>query len=80
MVTCCPILTFCCCLQVLEFLSNPGDESRHEERQQALLELLNAGGLQQFDDGRLLTLAENAKYAHFLTLRTWSSRQGLGIS
>ncbi|XP_013387109.1 vacuolar protein sorting-associated protein 8 homolog isoform X2 [Lingula anatina] len=48
--------------QVLEFLSQPGDDNRHEERQQALLELLNAGGLQQFDDGRLLHLAENAKF------------------
>ncbi|XP_064646589.1 vacuolar protein sorting-associated protein 8 homolog isoform X2 [Lineus longissimus] len=48
--------------QVLEFLSSPGDESRHEERQQALLELLNAGGFEQFDETRLLTLAENAKF------------------
>lgn len=46
---------------MLEYLSQPGDDSRHEERQQALLELLNAGGLQQFDDGKLLKLAENAK-------------------
>ncbi|XP_077997967.1 vacuolar protein sorting-associated protein 8 homolog isoform X1 [Glandiceps talaboti] len=48
--------------QVLEFLSNPDDESRHEERQQALLELLNAGGLQQVNESRLLTLAENARF------------------
>ncbi|XP_071103447.1 vacuolar protein sorting-associated protein 8 homolog [Haliotis cracherodii] len=48
--------------QVLEFLSNPEDESRHEERQQALMELIHAGGLQQFDEGRLLRLAENAKF------------------
>ncbi|XP_070185455.1 vacuolar protein sorting-associated protein 8 homolog isoform X3 [Littorina saxatilis] len=48
--------------QVLEFLSNPADESRHEERQQALMELIHAGGLAQFDETRLLRLAENAKF------------------
>ncbi|CAH1788234.1 unnamed protein product, partial [Owenia fusiformis] len=48
--------------QVLEFLSKPGEGSRHEEREQALLELLHAGGFQQFDEKRLLTLAENAKF------------------
>nr|XP_006819234.1 PREDICTED: vacuolar protein sorting-associated protein 8 homolog [Saccoglossus kowalevskii] len=48
--------------QVLEFLSNPDDEGRHEERQQALLELLNAGGLQQVNENRLLSLAENARF------------------
>ena len=46
---------------MLEFLSNPEDESRHEERQQALLELLHAGGLQQIDEEKLLSLAEKAK-------------------
>jgi hypothetical protein len=46
---------------VLEFLSNPDDESRHEERQQALMELLRAGGLIQIDEERLLYLVENAK-------------------
>ncbi|WAR10580.1 VPS8-like protein [Mya arenaria] len=35
---------------VLEFLCNPDDESRHEERQQALLELSHAGGLKQVDE------------------------------
>ncbi|XP_063412679.1 vacuolar protein sorting-associated protein 8 homolog [Mytilus trossulus] len=48
--------------QVLEFLSNPDDESRHEERQQALMELLRAGGLIQIDEERLLYLVENAKF------------------
>ncbi|KAK6181620.1 hypothetical protein SNE40_009442 [Patella caerulea] len=48
--------------QVLEFLSNPEDESRHEERQQALMELIHAGGLKQFDEKKLLKLAENAKF------------------
>ena len=48
--------------QVLDYLTNPDDDSRHEERQQALLELLSAGGLRQFDDKRIITLAENAKF------------------
>ncbi|KAL3853951.1 hypothetical protein ACJMK2_013245 [Sinanodonta woodiana] len=48
--------------QVLEFLCNPDDESRNEERQQALMELLQAGGLQQVQEERLLYLAEQAKF------------------
>ncbi|GAB1606858.1 vacuolar protein sorting-associated protein 8 homolog isoform X3 [Argonauta hians] len=48
--------------QVLEFLSNPDEASRHEERQQALMELLMVGGLDIFSDQRLLQLAENAKF------------------
>ena len=48
--------------QVLDYLSNPDDDSRHEERQQALLELLSAGGLRQFDDSRIIMLAENARF------------------
>ena len=48
-------------LQVLEFLANPEDDSRHEERQQALMELLQAGGLKQVDEETLLSMAENAK-------------------
>ncbi|XP_065068088.1 vacuolar protein sorting-associated protein 8 homolog isoform X2 [Rhopilema esculentum] len=48
--------------QVLEYLTNPDDDSRHEERQQALLELLSAGGLHQFDDSRIIKLAEAAKF------------------
>jgi hypothetical protein len=50
--------------QVLESLCAGTDsksESRHEERQQALIELLNAGGLEHFNEDRLLKLAENAK-------------------
>ncbi|XP_076368429.1 vacuolar protein sorting 8 isoform X2 [Tachypleus tridentatus] len=48
--------------QVLEYLTNPGDETRIEERQQALMELLQAGGLAQVNEARLLTLAEKAKF------------------
>ena len=46
---------------MLEFLANPNDCSRLEERQQALMDLIQDGGLQQFDEGRLVRLAENAK-------------------
>ncbi|XP_014767622.1 vacuolar protein sorting-associated protein 8 homolog isoform X2 [Octopus bimaculoides] len=48
--------------QVLEFLSNPDEATRHEERQQAMMELLMVGGLNIFSDQRLLQLAENAKF------------------
>ena len=48
-------------LQVLEFLADPNNDTRHSEREQALLELLNAGGLQQVDNEKLLRLAEDAK-------------------
>lgn len=48
--------------QVLEYLTNPDEERRHEEREQALLELLAAGGLRQFPDERVLALAESAKF------------------
>uniref|UniRef100_A0A6Q2Z9G5 Vacuolar protein sorting-associated protein 8 homolog n=1 Tax=Esox lucius TaxID=8010 RepID=A0A6Q2Z9G5_ESOLU len=48
--------------QVLEFLCCPDDDSRHTERQQVLLELLQAGGVVQFDEGRLLRLAEKAEF------------------
>nr|XP_046257105.1 vacuolar protein sorting-associated protein 8 homolog isoform X3 [Scatophagus argus] len=48
--------------QVLEFLCCPDDDCRHTERQQVLLELLQVGGVVQFDEGRLLALAEKAKF------------------
>ncbi|KAI3362901.1 hypothetical protein L3Q82_011498, partial [Scortum barcoo] len=47
---------------VLEFLCCPDDDSRHTERQQVLLELLQVGGVVQFNEGRLLALAEKAKF------------------
>ena len=61
--------------QVLEYLSNPDDDSRHEERQQALLELLSAGGLRQFDDNRIITLAESAKFYQVCELLYEKNRQ-----
>ncbi|KAI1898316.1 hypothetical protein AGOR_G00071070 [Albula goreensis] len=48
--------------QVLEFLCSPDDDSRHTERQQVLLELLQVGGVVQFDEARLLYLAEKAEF------------------
>ncbi|XP_043931336.1 vacuolar protein sorting-associated protein 8 homolog [Protopterus annectens] len=48
--------------QVLEFLCCPDDDSRHAERQQVLLELLQAGGIVQFDENRLIHLAERAEF------------------
>ncbi|XP_047659087.1 vacuolar protein sorting-associated protein 8 homolog isoform X3 [Tachysurus fulvidraco] len=48
--------------QVLEFLCSPDDDSRHTERQQVLLELLQVGGMVQFDEVRLLHLAEKAEF------------------
>ena len=48
--------------QVLEYLTNPDESGRHEEREQALLELLAAGGLKQFPDEQILALAESAKF------------------
>uniref|UniRef100_A0A8C2AZ37 VPS8 subunit of CORVET complex n=1 Tax=Cyprinus carpio TaxID=7962 RepID=A0A8C2AZ37_CYPCA len=47
---------------VLEFLCSPDDDSRHTERQQVLLELLQVGGVVQFDEGHLLDLAEKAEF------------------
>lgn len=48
--------------QVLEFLCSPDDDCRHTERQQVLLELLQVGGVVQFDEERLLALAEKAEF------------------
>lgn len=48
--------------QVLEFLCSPDDDSRHSERQQVLLELLQAGGIVQFEENRLIHLAERAQF------------------
>ncbi|CAN9500124.1 unnamed protein product [Ophioblennius macclurei] len=48
--------------QVLEFLCCPDDDCRHTERQQVLLELLQVGGVIQFNEEKLLTLAEKAKF------------------
>ncbi|XP_073929720.1 vacuolar protein sorting-associated protein 8 homolog isoform X4 [Castor canadensis] len=49
--------------QVLEFLCSPDDDSRHSERQQVLLELLQAGGIVQFEENRLIRMAEKAEFS-----------------
>ncbi|NWI91839.1 VPS8 protein, partial [Pitta sordida] len=49
-------------VQVLEFLCSPDDDSRHSERQQVLLELLQAGGIVQFEESRLIQMAEKAEF------------------
>lgn len=50
--------------QVVEFLTTDSGSScmmgHHEERQQALLELIRAGGLAHYDQDRLLRLANKA--------------------
>uniref|UniRef100_A0A2K6LWG7 Vacuolar protein sorting-associated protein 8 homolog n=1 Tax=Rhinopithecus bieti TaxID=61621 RepID=A0A2K6LWG7_RHIBE len=52
--------------QVLEFLCSPDDDSRHSERQQVLLELLQAGGIVQFEESRLIRMAENYQICEFM--------------
>jgi hypothetical protein len=50
--------------QVVEFLTTDSGSSctmgHHEERQQALLELIRAGGLAHYDQDKLLRLADKA--------------------
>ncbi|XP_037126745.1 vacuolar protein sorting-associated protein 8 homolog isoform X2 [Syngnathus acus] len=52
--------------QVLEFLCRPDDVSRHAERQQVLLQLLQVGGVVQFDEEKLLTLSQRATFYQIL--------------
>jgi len=47
--------------QVLEHLTSANETSRIDERQQALMELLLAGGLQHFDPEKLLQKCLKAK-------------------
>lgn len=46
--------------KVLEFLCKPGDDSQREERQEALLEILNVEKELQLDVDKLLVMAEHA--------------------
>ncbi|RDD46317.1 Vacuolar protein sorting-associated protein 8-like protein [Trichoplax sp. H2] len=48
--------------QVLEYLCNAMDKTRMEERQQALLDLLVSGCLRQYNEEKLLYLAESARF------------------
>ena len=55
--------------QVIDSLCTP-EETRHEERQQALLELLHAGGLTHTDHDQLVLLARKA---HLLVSVQWNA-------
>eukprot|EP00095_Tigriopus_kingsejongensis_P008534 maker-scaffold81_size397536-snap-gene-2.19 protein:Tk08534 transcript:maker-scaffold81_size397536-snap-gene-2.19-mRNA-1 annotation:"hypothetical protein LOTGIDRAFT_215952" len=59
--------------RVLDVLTNEVETAHHEERQQALLELLNAGGLQYFDRDRLVTQCEKVKFFRILEMLFESS-------
>lgn len=48
--------------QVLESLCESREDSRHEERQQALIELLGTDRLKHFQPSRLIVLAESAHF------------------
>ncbi|KAG7488795.1 hypothetical protein MATL_G00038250 [Megalops atlanticus] len=48
--------------QALHFLCNPEDTTQHAERQQALLELLQAGGDAYFEETKLLSMAEAVQF------------------
>lgn len=47
--------------QVVESLCRSGDDARHGEREQALLNLLQTGGLQHYSEDALIKLAEDAQ-------------------
>ncbi|XP_037068491.1 vacuolar protein sorting-associated protein 8 homolog [Pollicipes pollicipes] len=48
--------------KVVDHLTVPGDTAHHEERQQALCELISTGVLEHYDTERLAQLAEKAKF------------------
>jgi hypothetical protein len=48
-------------LKIVEFLTNSEDNTRFEERQQALLDLIQADNKLNLDDDKLLRMAEKAK-------------------
>ncbi|KAJ8418661.1 hypothetical protein AAFF_G00001600 [Aldrovandia affinis] len=48
--------------QALDFLCNPEDTTQHAERQQALLELLQAGGTAYFEENKLLSMTEAVQF------------------
>uniref|UniRef100_A0A8C9B619 RING-type domain-containing protein n=1 Tax=Phocoena sinus TaxID=42100 RepID=A0A8C9B619_PHOSS len=52
--------------QVLEFLCSPDDDSRHSERQQVLLELLQAGGIVQFEESRSSVWQKSYQICEFM--------------
>ncbi|XP_048880850.1 vacuolar protein sorting-associated protein 8 homolog isoform X1 [Brienomyrus brachyistius] len=48
--------------QALDFLCNPADTTQQAERQQALLDLLSAGGAAYFEESKLLSMAEAVQF------------------
>ncbi|XP_064465584.1 vacuolar protein sorting-associated protein 8 homolog [Ornithodoros turicata] len=48
--------------QVVEYLTQSGEDARLEERQQALMELIQTGGLASMDDSHLLALVQKANF------------------
>jgi len=55
--------------QVIEFLTTPSDNSTiHEERQQALIELLRCGVIVDENSSRLVSLAEKASFFKVLKI------------
>ncbi len=48
-------------LKIVEFLTDSEDKTRFEERQQALLDLIQADNKLNLDDDKLLRMAEKAK-------------------
>ena len=54
--------------QVLNVLTDTNEKSHHEERQQALLDMLNAGGLEYFDRDHLIFRAKNVGFYRILEM------------
>jgi hypothetical protein len=48
-------------IKIVEFLTNSEDKTRFEERQQALLDLIQADNKLNLDNDKLLRMAEKAK-------------------
>ena len=61
--------------EVLEYLTNPPEHKKHEERQQALLELQLSGGLDHCDEDRILQLGEEAKFYRLCEIFYHKDRQ-----
>lgn len=61
--------------QVLDYITDAEEDIVNEERQQALLELWNAGVLRKFDEDKLLMKAETAKFFRLCELLYEKRRQ-----
>ena len=54
--------------QVLDVLTDTREKSHHEERQQALLDMLNAGGMEYFDRDHLIFRAQKVGFYRILEM------------